>query len=182
MLNFMLNYMKELCARIKNYPADKTAGGERIADTILELVEYGIQARKEGILSLDNSLSLENTEDPVSAYKVEIFNLVLDGNSPDQVEKMGLFRYISDGDENPFDAYAKLIILTAALSIQKRENPRLLENELLLMVPAQIRFLCVKKFDDILPEKPQKSYEDLITVHFEEAEGEKKEERGTGEE
>lgn len=109
---------------------------KHLADIILKMESFSMLARKEGFLALE--MALEDIDGFCQEdYFRFTFNMILDGNDPEEVEEFALCRYFADGAEG-YEGLEKLIILVGALAVQNKENPRLIEERLLAMVSKEV--------------------------------------------
>ena len=111
-------------------------GMQLLADTISLIVTYSIIARKEGLLALEEAVYSRKDND----YLRRLVLLVVDGTDPDYTLNLGLFRYMQKR-EMGFEGLNMLLILSGILMIQSDENPILIREQLLCMVPEEIENL-----------------------------------------
>lgn len=111
-------------------------GMHLLADTISLIVTYSIIARKEGLLALEEAVYSRKDND----YLRRLVLLVVDGTDPEYTLKLGLFRYMQKG-EMGLEGLNMLLILSGILMIQSDENPILIREQLLCMVPEEIENL-----------------------------------------
>jgi flagellar motor component MotA len=113
-----------------------SVGMELLIGTVEKVEQLSDVARKEGLLALEMEIS--NLEDiPGKKYYKDLFMLIIDGTEPDRVKDMALLKYFSSVLTD-YEAVQYLIIAKGALMIQEGENPRIIEQTLLYMIPEHV--------------------------------------------
>lgn len=115
---------------------EKKQGYELLCETIEKMLELANVAREEGLLALTgpgvNLEELHNKE-----FLNSMITLITDGIDPDLFVEISTTKYFSTNLED-FDALQYIIMLTGCLAIQAGENPRLIEEKLLSLVPMEV--------------------------------------------
>lgn len=97
------------------------------------------QARREGILALEDNLEEERvkaTFKPMLFY-YEILSLVVDGIDGDTISTIGM-NLISSTKKTPAEELGMMMMLNGALGIQEGLNPRVLQQSLLAMLGLEV--------------------------------------------
>ena len=115
---------------------EKKQGYEILCSTIKKMCELASIARKEGLLDLEMA-ACELGEIDNNDYLKSIILLIVDGTDPELVEELGTTKYFAV-DVAGFDALQYLIMLAGSLAIQAGENPRIIEERLLSLVPIDV--------------------------------------------
>lgn len=144
-----------------------------LLDTIDEIVYLGFVGRKEGLLALEEATFHLKNHNPKNLK--QMIMLIVDGTDPLLVEEICLMRYISSGYK-AYEGVEYMIQLVGILAMQAGENPRVIQEKLLAMVPeavvdmfreredAEIKTPYEQKAEDIDMSKVKKLYEgDLNT-------------------
>lgn len=117
-------------------PEEKTSGTKMLVSVLIKMIELGNLARNEGLLALEDAIeSLD--EHPQNSWMRYLFRMVIDGSCASEVEEIGAFKYFA-GCADGYDALAQLVILYGVLSIQSGENPRVLEDRMVSLLPTDI--------------------------------------------
>lgn len=120
-------------SKIIQYKEEK---GQMLISTIEKMVYLSKIARREGLLALESAAS---EPDALPNYKFlsAMILFIVDGTEPDFIEEVSLARYCSAGLE-AYDALQYLVFLVGSLALQNGENPRMIEEKLLVLIPEDI--------------------------------------------
>lgn len=126
-LNMQLDAVRlDAIARLKG--AD--AGQNQVIDAAKDLMRLADRARKEGLLVLENM-----AETVSSDLLRQLILLVVDGTNPSDIIEIGTDIYWTKAPAGA-DAMVDYMYLRGMLGIQNGDNPRLLENILLSLMPS----------------------------------------------
>ena len=143
-----------------------------LLDAIDQIVYLSNVGRKEGLLALEESVY------QMDEYKDNIKKMVLyicDAYAPELIEEMTLMRYMVKAPKD-YEGLKMLLQLNGVLSVQMGENPRVIEEKLLSMVPdgvieiyrernaANIKSLYELKLDEKYMGKLEKLYHGELNV------------------
>ncbi|MBR4027048.1 MAG: hypothetical protein IKJ01_05760 [Lachnospiraceae bacterium] len=129
-------------------------------ETVKKIVELAYIARREGLLALEDAvwdIALESAEEVLK----HLIIMVVDGTEPQIVEEIGLSRYYAHLYTD-YEALRYLMYLEGALSIQAGENPRILEERLKVMLPANMYLTYCVNLEKANEEKEREKKEHLI--------------------
>ncbi len=102
---------------------------------ILDLAQY---ARKEGVLALEERIFELKVQDKNEEELSRMITLVIDGSDPNLIWDICLSRYFSAGLTD-YEGLRYLMSLQGALAIQDGDNPYVVENKLIVLLPEEIR-------------------------------------------
>ena len=153
----------------------------KIIDEIAYLSHIG---RKEGLLALESECYKMDETD--KKYLKTMIMLVVDGTDPELIEEICLMRYMASGFKG-YEALIYMLQMFGVLAIQAGENPRVIEEKLLAMVPEsvcdmfrhreeeKIKSSFLQKVEDIDMSKVEKLYEgelnrDVVNAGYPEVE------------
>ena len=125
---------------------ERKQGYELLCKTVEIMCELTSIARHEGLLALEEA-ALELGEFHNKDYLNSIILLIVDGTDPKLVEELGTAKYFATGVSG-FDALQYLIMLSGSLAIQAGENPRVIEEKLLSLVPDEVVRLYEQKQEE----------------------------------
>ena len=111
------------------------AGMEDLSKAIAKVMEFGEIAWKKGLIELEEEtwrLDMGTSE----RYLKTMTMLVVDGTDSDQIEEISMLRYFAEGLTG-FEALRYLIYLVGILTIQRGENPHIIEEKLHAMMPRK---------------------------------------------
>lgn len=162
--------IKNICEEIRKMEwTDSQEETERrnqnILDTIDEIAFLSHIGRKEGLLALESECYNMNDD---KKYLKSMVMLMVDGTDPVLIEEICLMRYMASGFKG-YDALVYLLQMRGILAIQAGENPRVIEEKLLAMVPETIddmfhhreklKSIYQQKIEDIDMSSVEKLYE-----------------------
>lgn len=113
-----------------------------IIDEITYLSNIG---RKEGLLALE--CTAFNMDKSSKKYMKMLIELIVDGTDPMLVEEICLMKYMANGFQ-AYDGLEYLMQMVGGLAIQQGENPRLIEEKLLAMVPDEVENIFRKRREE----------------------------------
>lgn len=129
---------------------------------LLEAVKLLIKssgiARDEGILALEEFV-MELPDEPPTKYAKQMLNLAVDGTEPTLLENIAMFRY-SSSRITGYQGLIYLVYVRGVQQIQAGVHPRIIEEELLSMLPENVAGKYTIE-EVILSDVPAKSVEDL---------------------
>ncbi|MCR5054294.1 MAG: hypothetical protein K6A69_05570 [Lachnospiraceae bacterium] len=109
-----------------------------MSDAAQTLIWLSEQARKEGLLWLEEAASGERVSKLVLGYELKrMIDLVVDGTDPEIVEDISMKRYFSR-NYNGLEGFLYLIYLDGALNIQAGETPWVFRKSVLSFMPDQV--------------------------------------------
>lgn len=116
--------------------SEKKQGYSLLCETVEKMCELTWIARKDGLLALEEA-AYELGELRNKDYLNSIILLIVDGTFPELVEELGTAKYFANSEEG-FNGLQYLIMLSGCLAIQAGENPRVIEEKLLSLVPSEV--------------------------------------------
>lgn len=134
---------------------EKNHGLLEIIDEIAHLSHIG---RKEGLLALEEAAC--NMEKSSQKYMKMLIMLIVDGTDPELVEEIGIMKYITN-DFTAYDGLACLMQLVGGLAIQQGNNPRVIQEKLLAMVPDEAEAIFRKREEDEIKSYYEQKREDI---------------------
>lgn len=149
-------------------------GNAQVLEVIDEINYLSNVGRKQGLLALEEAVC--DLDDSKKNLK-NMMMLIVDGTDPAMVEEICLMRYMASG----YKAYQGLVYLmqmVGSLAIQQGENPRVIEEKLLAMVPestydmfkereeAKMKNYYQQKVEDIDKSKVEKFYEGELNTEI----------------
>jgi len=114
----------------------KETGDRELQLSVKRIIELSNIARNEGLLALEEA-AYENITAPYSSYLSTLILYIVDGTDPELVEDVALTKYFSNALKG-YEGLIYLIYLNGSLAIQQGENPRLIEEKLLAMLPCHV--------------------------------------------
>lgn len=102
-------------------------------EAVKKIVELSNIARMEGLLALEEGISLQLVEEDLK----QLIGLIVDGTESDVVLGIGLARYYANLYTD-YHALRYFIYLEGVLSIQAGDNPRILQEKLKAMLPSNM--------------------------------------------
>lgn len=163
---------KELrdCNRMISKIEDETEreiGNKLLVDIVEEMCDLSNIGRKEGLLALEEAVW--NLDDVVNGkYLKSMVMLIVDGTDPELVEELGTARYFA-ANVIGYDALQYLVMLFGSLAIQAGENPRIIEEKLLSLIPEEASQIYRKKQEKTRESKPSPSAEldvDILEQYY----------------
>lgn len=131
---------------------EQTATAEEIQERNLRLLEIidGIThlsnvGRKEGLLALECAAC--DMDKSSQKYMQNLIMLIVDGTDPKLVEEICFMKYMAKGARG-YDGLECLMQLVGGLAIQQGENPRVIEEKLLAMVPDEVENIFRKRREE----------------------------------
>ena len=127
-------------------------GIHALAEAILRVEKLSNIARKEGLLALEeqaDELDAENSD----RYLKKMIMLIVDGIDRELVEDITISRYFAEGLTD-FDAIKYLVYLEGILSMQEGDNPHVIVEKLLAMVPEAVEKVYWDKDEEAFIEAP----------------------------
>lgn len=106
--------------------------------TLSHLTQCSLTARKEGLLALEEYAFALSEEILTEKFLRDALLLVCDGTDPDMVELL-LSRDILILRPNSFEGYVCYITMKGVLDIQAGENPYIMRETLIHLLPLSIR-------------------------------------------
>lgn len=112
-----------------------------IVEKMCELVDIG---RKEGLLALEDAAN--DTEDVFNGkYLKSMLLLIVDGTAPEVLEEICTAKYFS-ANLTGYEALHYLIMMFGSLALQQGEQPRIIEEKLLSLIPDEaVEIYCKEK-------------------------------------
>lgn len=104
-------------------------------------------ARKEGLLALEEYASEKLLQKGMEEVLFRVILLVVDGTDPEYVEDIMAMKYYSGGYTD-YDALTYFIYLKGMLSVQKGMNPRIIEEQLLAMLPRSLKDSLIITYEE----------------------------------
>lgn len=109
---------------------------EILTDVVRTMYDLAMVARKEGLLALEEAAyGFENLYN--GKYLKAMILLIVDGTSPDLVEEISTARYFA-ANLSGYEALHYLTMMFGSLAIQAGENPRVIEEKLLALLPTEV--------------------------------------------
>lgn len=141
--------------------AEKEQKNELVLGAVNRIIELAILARKEGLLALEEAV--EHLEgDSGKKYLKNIIMLVVDGTEPEDIAQIGMSRYYSSLTEN-YEAITLLLYLEGGLSIQRGDNPRIIEEKVKAMLPNEL----YEKFTFMQDEEQKRKEQEVEATRIE---------------
>ena len=153
---------------------ESNEGNLRLLEVIDEMIHLSNVGRKEGLLALEEASC--RMDDSKKHLKMMIL-LIVDGTDPVLVEEICMMRYMAN-NYNPYQNLEYLMQMIGSLAIQQGENPRVIEEKLLAMVPesvmdmfrerseAKIKSYYQQKTEDIDMSRVEKLYEGELNTEI----------------
>lgn len=119
-----------------NVMEERKKSTEILTDVVETMYKLSMIARKEGLLALEEAAyGFENLYN--GKYLKTMILLIVDGTSPDLVEEICTARYFA-ANLLGYEALHYLIMMFGSLAIQAGENPRVIEEKLLALLPSEV--------------------------------------------
>ena len=113
-----------------------TPQGQMLIDTVDQIISLAWIARKEGLLALEEAIcEMDDTDG--KKYLKHLAMLAVDGTDPDIVEEIAFGRYFTS-KLTDYAALQYLMMIYGVRSIQNRENPHILGNKMINILPEEI--------------------------------------------
>jgi hypothetical protein len=122
------------------------AGTKVLFDAVEMMAELSCTARKEGLLYLEDA-TRDMGKSGADGYLSQIILLVVDGTEPEIVEEIGTAKYFASCVSG-YEALLLIAYLWGTLAIQAGANPRVLEQQLLSIMPESVCAAYDKKRED----------------------------------
>jgi hypothetical protein len=122
------------------------AGTKMLFDAVEKMAALSCTARKEGLLYLEEATS-DMDKSGADGYLSQMILLVVDGTEPEIVEEIGTAKYFASCASG-YEALQLIAYLWGTLSIQMGANPRVLEQQLLSIMPESVCAAHNKKLED----------------------------------
>ncbi len=137
--------LRDCCRGIQGMEKSSAYYRERdmIVETIELLVELSNTTRKSGLLGLEDRVNRLGDINNGDILK-EIVILVVDGTDPELVDEICTLKYFAN-DFKVFDALQYLMIQMGVLSMQAGDNPRIIEEKLLSIIPKPMEEEYLKR-------------------------------------
>lgn len=166
MRDIFFQELRECNRSIKKIENDveREQGYELLCKTVEKMCKLTGIARHEGLLALEAAAS-ESGELRNEDFLNSIILLIVDGTAPELVEELSTAKYFATGMEG-FDALQYLIMLSGSLSIQAGENPRVIEEKLLTLVPKEVVNLYKKKQEEDINIEPITEHDSSILEKY----------------
>ncbi|MBQ2902742.1 MAG: hypothetical protein IJE49_12985 [Agathobacter sp.] len=143
----------------------QTATAEEIKERNLHLLEIIDEitylsnvGRKEGLLALECAAC--DMDKSSQKYMRTLIMLIVDGTDPKLVEEICLMKYIANGARG-YKGLEYLMQLVGGLAIQQGENPRVIEEKLLAMVPDEVEDIFRKRREEEIKSWYEQKTEDI---------------------
>lgn len=125
---------------------ERENGNKILTDVVEKMCELTNIGRKEGLLALEEAAC--DLEDIYNGkYLKSMIMLIVDGTDPKLVEELSSARYFS-ANLSGYAALHYLVMMFGSLAIQAGENPRVIEEKLLALIPDEVADLYRKKQDE----------------------------------
>lgn len=111
-------------------------GNKILIEIIEKMCELTNIVRKEGLLALEEA-AYDLDDVFYGKYLKSMIMLIVDGTDPELVEELSTARYFS-ANLSGYEALHYLVMMFGGLSIQAGENPRIIEEKLLSLVPEEV--------------------------------------------
>lgn len=119
-----------------NVMEERKKNTEILTDVVETMYKLSMIAKKEGLLALEEAAyGFENLYN--GKYLKSMILLIVDGTSPDLVEEICTARYFA-ANLLGYEALHYLIMMFGGLAIQAGENPRVIEEKLLALLPTEV--------------------------------------------
>lgn len=138
MRDIFFREIRECNRAIKNIvsPDERENGDKILLEIIEKMCELTSVGRKEGLLALEEAVqdlsSIHNGKQLRS-----MVTLIIDGTDPELVEEILTAKYYAE-DLTGYEALHYLLMMYGCLAVQTGENPRIIEEKLLALVPDRI--------------------------------------------
>ena len=129
-----------------------------LIDIIDEVTYLSNVGRKEGLLALE--CAAYDMDKSSQKYMKNLIELIVDGTDPVLVEEISLMKYIAN-NAKAYEGLAYLMQLVGGLAIQQGENPRVIEEKLLAMIPDEAEDIFRKRKESELKSKYEQIKEDI---------------------
>lgn len=113
----------------------------RLLEIIDEITHLSNVGRKEGLLALECAAC--DMDKSSQKYMQNLIMLIVYGTDPKLVEEISFMKYMAKGARD-YDGLEYLMQLVGGLAIQQGENPRVIEEKLLAMVPDEVENIFEK--------------------------------------
>ncbi len=134
---------------------DKIKQGTELLNKAVEIIiKFCNMARKGGLLVLEET-ACELEDKNGNNYLKAMIMLIVDGTEPQLVEEISAARYFSNG-LNGYEGLQYLVFLVGSLAIQAGENPRVIEEKVLALLPEHISSEYRKNHDEYSIETGEK--------------------------
>ncbi|MGN1168284.1 MAG: FliG C-terminal domain-containing protein [Lachnospiraceae bacterium] len=144
---------------------ERESGNKLLVDSIEKICELSNIGRKEGLLSLEEAAG--NIDDIENGHYLEsMIMLIVDGTDPDIVEELSTARYFS-ANLTGYKALQYLVMMFGSLAIQAGENPRIIEEKMLVLIPEDVSEMYRKKREASKESKPSQVAElDILEQYY----------------
>jgi hypothetical protein len=122
------------------------AGTKMLFDAVKMMEELSCAARKEGLLYLEEA-TCDMDKSGANGYLSQMILLIVDGTEPEIVEEIGTAKYFASCVSG-YEALLLIAYVWGALSIQAGANPRVLEQQLLSIMPESVCAAYEKKREE----------------------------------
>lgn len=138
---------------LQNNDAEKREEGTKILIEIVEkLCELTYICRKEGLLALEEAVY--DVDDIYNGrYLKSMIMLIVDGTEPELVEEISTARFFST-NLSGYDALHYIVMMFGCLAIQAGENPRIIKEKLLSLIPYEAVDIYMQKQKEAEESKP----------------------------
>ena len=146
--------------------AQKEEGYSLLIATVKKMLELCYIARKEGLLALE--IDIDNLEKLHNGKFLKFMILLItDGTDPKLIEEISVARFYS-ADLQGIEALQYLVMLFGCLAIQAGENPRIIEEKLLVLIPEEASELYRKQREEkvYLPQKQAETESDYLEQFY----------------
>lgn len=123
-------------------PEETQTRNLHLLETIDEIVHLSNVGRKEGLLALECT-AYEMVESS-KKYIKNMIELVVDGTDPKLVEEICLMKYMANGIK-AYEGLEYMLQMVGILAIQQGENPRVIQEKLLAMIPDEAEDIFRKR-------------------------------------
>lgn len=118
--------------------ADVSDKKKRLMDTFNKIIDLSLCARKEGMTAVEEKIFLLPMTDPDIADIRDMMQLVTDGADPGLIWDICMTRYFAS-ELTDYEGLRYLMMLQGILAIQNGDNPYVVENKLIVMLPEDLR-------------------------------------------
>ncbi len=131
-----------------------------LASVCMEIIRLSNIARAEGLLSLEEAVTDENTPEIILKEElVKMVMLVVDGTDPEIVTDISMKRYFAN-NYTGLEGLSFLLLMDGALDIQAGWNPRIVESNIRSYMPEEIN----KELDRIQAEEEAKENKENLDI------------------
>lgn len=137
-------------------PDETQVRHSRLIEIIDELAYLSHIGRRDGLLALEEAAC----EMDKKTYLNIMIMLIVDGTDPKLIEEICYMKYMANGYK-VYEGLEYMMQMIGVLAIQRGENPRIIEERLLAMVPSEVEQIFRKREEDKIKSWYKQKIEEL---------------------